>query len=133
MDPIAGLVSPALGMPCWLVRHGHGSFVAMEFGEPRVQISGPLAMLNGQILTGVSIEPSSRTRFTFDLGCMLSTYPAPRGTYGAEPARQWKWYTRTGPVLAIRDDGAYAISGPQARPGGHQRLPITTDVHVTAS
>ena len=44
MHPIADLMRPALGKPCWLVRHGYGSFVTMEFGEPQVEVSGPFLM-----------------------------------------------------------------------------------------
>ncbi len=67
-------------------------------------------MLNGQILTAVEIELDSRTTFSFDLGCTFLTYPAPACTYGDEPARQWFWYQRSGPVAAVRDDGTCALS-----------------------
>jgi hypothetical protein len=189
VHPIADLMHPALGNPCWLVKHGHGSFVTMEFGQPRVEISGPelmrvhiegapersprrsafvcgdwhlwiyccrwmltlngiqlaedesdditmdraLGVLNGQILTAASIEPGSQTTFSFDLGCSFTTYPAPAGTYGDEPAEQWKWYTRPGPVVAVRDDGTYAISSLDAKPDGHRWLPISTPVHIPAA
>jgi hypothetical protein len=36
--------APAAGKPCWLVQHGYGSFVTMEFGEPHVKIGGPILM-----------------------------------------------------------------------------------------
>lgn len=189
MHPIADLMRPALGQLAWLVEHGHGSFVTMEFGEPRVQISKPKAMpvhiegapgrslqrsafvhgdwhlwiyccrwsltlegtqlahdesdaitmsralgvLNGQILTAVEIEPDSRTRFCFDLGCSFLTRPAPPGSYGDEPVEQWYWYPRSGPVLAVRGDGCYAVSPSHAQPDDHQWLPITTPVHLTAA
>jgi len=187
MHPIAELMRPATGQPCWLVQHGYGSFVTMEFGEPGVEIGKPLLMrvhiegapersprrlaavhgewhlrvyccqwlltldgvqlaheesdditmnralgvLNGQILTAVEIEPDSRTRFSFDLGCSLRTYPAPTGTYGAEPAVQWKWYARYGPVMLVRDDGAYAVSPLDAKSGDERWLPISAPVYVT--
>jgi hypothetical protein len=186
MHPVADLIRPALGKPCWLARHGHGSFVTMEFGEPQVEIGEPklrrvyiedaperslqrlafvrgdwhlwiyccrwsltldgtvlardqsdditmnraLAVLNGQILTAATIEPGSLTRFCFDLGCILTTYPAPPGIYENEPAGQWKWYTGTGPVLLMRGDGSYSVSGPHEKPDDHQWLPITALVHV---
>jgi len=44
------------------------------------------------------------------------TYPAPAGTYGDEPPEQWKWCTRAGPIMAVRDNGTYAISALHASP-----------------
>jgi len=38
MYQITDLMRPAVGKPCWLVEHGYGSFVTMEFGEPQVEI-----------------------------------------------------------------------------------------------
>jgi hypothetical protein len=187
MHPIADFMRPAVGKPCWLVQHGHGSFVTMEFGEPHVKIDGPVLMhvhikgapersprrlayvhgdwhlwvccchwsltlnriqlahnesdditmnralgvLNGQILTAVEIEPGSRTRFSFDLGCSFRTYPAPPGSYCTEPAEQWRWDTRSGPVLLVRGDGTYAVSSPHAKAGDDQWFPITTPVSIT--
>jgi hypothetical protein len=66
----------------------HGTALAHEESDD-ITISRALGVLNGQILTGASIEPGSRTRFTFDLGCALASYPAPPGTYGPIPAQQW--------------------------------------------
>lgn len=187
MHPIVSCLRPALGKPCWLVKHGHGSFVTMEFGEPQVEIREPepgpvriegaperslrrlaqvhgdwqlwiyccqwslslhgtqiaydesgdltmnraLGVLNGQILTGVQIEPGSQTTFWFDLGCSLVTHPAPSGSYGPEPAEQWMWYTRSGPVMTIRGDGTYAISPGTAKPDDYPWLPIATPVNIT--
>jgi hypothetical protein len=189
MHPIADLMRPALGKPCWLVQHGHGSFVTMEFGQPHVKVSRPallpvfiegvpkrsprrlasvhgdwhlwiyccqwsltldgiqlaheesdditmnraLGVLSGQALTGMEIEPDSRTMFSFDLGCSLRTYPAPPGSYGTEPAEQWSWHPWPGPVIAVRDDGTYAASSLHAMPDEDQWLPITVPAHISAS
>ncbi len=33
--------SPLYGMPCWNAKHGHGSFITFEFGEPHLEIHEP--------------------------------------------------------------------------------------------
>lgn len=155
-----------LGLPSWLVKRGYGTFVTLEFGEPRLKISEPtlsrvlidgappgamrryaivrgqwhlwiyccrwslaldgtaladdesddvtmmraLYVLNGQALTGVTVDPSDgSTRFAFDLGCVLTTTPAPADVYGAEPVEQWMLSQPSGDQLAVRSDGRYAI------------------------
>jgi hypothetical protein len=97
-----------------------------------ITIGRALAALNGQFLTAVQIEPDSRTTFTFDLGCAFLTYPAPAGTYGDEPAEQWRWYARPGLVAAVRDDGTYALSPRDANRQDERWQSITTPVHVAA-
>ena len=48
-----------------------------------------LRVLNGQALTEVDVEPADgRTRFSFDLGCTLLTWPAEAGVYENEPVEQ---------------------------------------------
>ncbi|HSF94643.1 MAG TPA: hypothetical protein VLA52_06405 [Thermohalobaculum sp.] len=32
---------PVAGLPCWQVAQGYGSFITMEFGEPRLEIRQP--------------------------------------------------------------------------------------------
>ena len=72
-----------------------------------------LRVLDGQVLQAIDIEPDDgRTRFTFDLGCSLLTWPARPGTYRNEPAGQWMLYAGSGPdlvVLSVREDGTYSI------------------------
>lgn len=41
MHPIADIIAPVLGHPSWLVQRGHGSFVTMELGEPKVHVRDP--------------------------------------------------------------------------------------------
>lgn len=189
MHPVLEALRPVLGRTSWLVKHGHGSFITMEYGEPRVDVREPLllpvliagaparalqrhafvhgewhlwiyccewsllledaqlahnesdditmnralSVLNGQVLQAVDIEPvNGRTRFTFDLGCSLLTYPAPPGTYD-DPVEQWMLYSRSGPglsVLNIRGDGTYSISDGRQKPGERHWLPIATPVRV---
>jgi hypothetical protein len=189
MHPIADLIRPAAGEPCWLVQCGYGSFVTMEFGDPQVEIGRPklmpvdidgapertlkrsafvhgdshlwiyccrwsitlegrqlahnesdditmnraLAVLNGQILTAVEIGPDSRTAFSFDLGCMLLTYPAPAGTYDNEPVEQWLWYSGAGQVATVRGDGTYSLTQRDTIPEEERWQPITTPVRVSAA
>jgi hypothetical protein len=91
-----------------------------------------LHVVDGQALTGVKVQPADgRTWFTFDLGCSLLTCPDPPGTcHGTEPTVQWYLYLRSGPVLAIRDDGCYEISDRREDPANHQWLPIGTPVRL---
>ena len=35
------LFSPLIGLPCWNVKHGHGSFLTFEFGNPGLTIHEP--------------------------------------------------------------------------------------------
>jgi hypothetical protein len=41
VDPIKKAFSPIYGKPSWQVQQGYGSFITMEFGEPRLEIDGP--------------------------------------------------------------------------------------------
>jgi hypothetical protein len=91
-----------------------------------------LAVLNGQALQAVDIEPDGRTRFAFDLGCSLLTYPAPPGTYD-DPVEQWKLLSRSESglaVLIIRGDGMYSIGDGHEKPGDEYWLPIATPVRL---
>ena len=45
MEPVANAFEPLLGRPAWLVRQGHGSFLTLEFGDPRLDIGGPRPLL----------------------------------------------------------------------------------------
>ncbi len=38
---IAAAYGPILGCPAWQVKKGHGSFLTLEFGEPRLEIREP--------------------------------------------------------------------------------------------
>jgi hypothetical protein len=90
-----------------------------------------LGVLNGQILQAVDIEPADgRTRFTFDLGCSLLTYPYPPDSSDDEPDTQWYLISRSGPGLSVRGDGTYEASDRHARLADKDWLPIGTPVQV---
>lgn len=38
---VVDLLAPLLGRPAWQVRRGHGSFLTMEFGNPRLEVREP--------------------------------------------------------------------------------------------
>lgn len=88
-----------------------------------VTMNRVLYLLIGQVLKAIDIDPADgRTRFTFGLGCSLLTYPAPSGIYGNEPVGQWKLLTRSGPCLAVREDGSYWIGDRHEKPVDMQWL-----------
>jgi hypothetical protein len=61
--------------------------------------------LDGQRLLGVSLRPrGARTRFIFDLGATLETWPYDR------TSEQWHLYTPDGRVLTFRADRKYAVT-----------------------
>lgn len=35
------IFQPIYGLPCWNVKHGWGSFLTLEFGEPHLEIAEP--------------------------------------------------------------------------------------------
>lgn len=140
--------------PCWGVQKGFGSFLTLQFGEPRLEvelltqvknepirrivsvlgqwqlwiyccawsirlekktiatwkssnrlIDAAVSCLDGQILSRVSINPqSARTRFEFDLGGTLHTWP-----YNKD-SEQWLLFDPQGKVLVLRADRAYRYS-----------------------
>ena len=66
-----------------------------------------LGVLNGQALAQVEVDAQDgSTEFTFDLGCTLSTRPAPEGLY-IDPVEQWMLFQPSGHVLSVRGDGTY--------------------------
>lgn len=38
---LSAAFAPIYGQPCWLVKKGYGSFLTMEFGEPKLEIADP--------------------------------------------------------------------------------------------
>ena len=64
MSAIAEAFAPMLGLPSWLVRRGHGSFVTLEFGEPRVEISE--THLSRVLIEGA--PPEAMRRYAFVKG-----------------------------------------------------------------
>jgi hypothetical protein len=37
-SPADAFVSPILGLPAWGVKHGHGSSLSFEFGQPKLEL-----------------------------------------------------------------------------------------------
>lgn len=88
----------------------HGEPVAWS-EDSRDTIARATAMLDGQKLTGLSLNPNAgTTRFTFDLGGQLDTWPV----HGDPTEEQWFIY---GPerVFAYRADGRCSL-GPGDTP-----------------
>jgi hypothetical protein len=98
-----------LGLPAWGVKHGHGGFLGLEFGEPKLEV------LLG--ISAASIE--GRSTFKFDLGGSLETWP-----YG-DDATEMQWIIMTeAEAFAYRGDGKYSC-GPSNTPSELVRwLPI---------
>ncbi len=42
--PLESAFSPIYGSPCWNVKPGHGSFLTLEFGQPRIEFHEPRAV-----------------------------------------------------------------------------------------
>lgn len=42
--------NPVYGRPCWNVRHGYGSFLTMEFGEPSLRFREPSEKLRHRLV-----------------------------------------------------------------------------------
>jgi hypothetical protein len=78
------------------------------------------AALNGQQLTAIAVDPSyGRTKFDFDLGCALETWP-----YGDDrDEEQWSVSTREA-VLRINAAGRYEIAAIDAPLSDDSWLPL---------
>lgn len=98
----------------WSLTAGGRELASDESSDDAIE--GALNVLNGQALKSVTVDPDDgSSKFVFDLGCILTTNPAPSETYGRGPAEQWMLYQPGGQVLALRDDGQYcneAAEGP---------------------
>jgi hypothetical protein len=49
--PIADAFVPLIGRPAWGVHQGYGSFLTLEFGEPRLEISEPTKLRSQRLVT----------------------------------------------------------------------------------
>lgn len=168
---IAWAFAPILGRPAWQVKQGHGSFLTLEFGEPRLLIDEPkerrgrryrivtirgdwhlwvyccswdifqdgerLAhsesdhqtiekatnQLDGQHLEKLWIEPGTvATRFEFDLGGILSTFPFESDD--DEPNEQWMLFEPSGRVVSIRSDNRFSYHPGNTPPSEVRWLPL---------
>lgn len=61
VDVLADAFAPIAGLPSWEVRRGHGSFVTLEFGAPRVEISDVQALRKP--IAGETLEVPSRSAY----------------------------------------------------------------------
>jgi hypothetical protein len=76
-----------------------------------------LTVMRGQALSAVSVDAASgASEFTWDLGAVLRTRPAPAGTYDDEPAEQWTLRRPDDQYLAVRGDGRFRLSDSRADP-----------------
>ena len=93
-----------------------GALVAdSESLEPTM--SRALKVLQGQALTAIAVEPESgATAFSFDLGALVLTKPAPSGFYGSDPAEQWTLGMPDNRNVAVRDDGTFSTHRGDADP-----------------
>jgi hypothetical protein len=72
-------------------------------------------VLNGQALSGVRFDPSTRsTDFTFDLGATFRTLPSQE--HDTEPEEQWKLSEPTGDWLVVNDASQYSHRSGKAQP-----------------
>jgi hypothetical protein len=76
-------------------------------------IEKALAFHDGQALQRVTVDPSNgATRFEFDLGCVLETWPRPRPEHHEYLRDQWHLVHRpTERWISVREDGRY-MDGP---------------------
>jgi hypothetical protein len=93
-------------------------------------IDKALAFHDGQAIERVTVDPANgATRFEFDLGCVLATWPRPEPSeYGRE---QWTLFRRsTATVFAVREDGWYLDAPDDTEPEGEpwRPLPATSPI-----
>lgn len=78
-----------------------------------------------QAITEVRVNPvDASTVFTFDLGCVLKTTPAPPDVYGSEPVEQWMLFQPSGEVLTVRSDGMYTLEPGDTEPADARWMPL---------
>ena len=138
MSEVADLLRPLLHQPCWGAKRGHGSFLTFEFGAPqgrhgewhlwitgcvwliarRVEllahaespdelVDEALAALEGRALSSVTLMPDGHTEFRFGADLSLMTLA------GTDTGK-WLLYPPGGPVLELREDGAWSTEpGPE--------------------
>ena len=83
-----------------------GEVIGHSEGEDET-LERAAAALDGQILTGVVVEPANgASRFTFDLGGVLETTRWADEEVG--DGEQWLLFTPSEEVLSIRADGHYS-------------------------
>lgn len=84
-----------------------------------------LKILNGQILTTVSVTGVAETQFEFDLGAVLTTRPSSPECYGGEAVEQWFLYKPNEQVLSLRSDGCVSLGPDNRGPDDKEWFPRT--------
>jgi hypothetical protein len=92
------------------------------------RIERALSILNGQILTNVSVKGATQTTFDFDLGAALTTWASPPDSYDGEDVEQWYLYEPDGQVLALRSDGYVSLGPGNRTEDEHDWFPRTLGV-----
>src|SRR5205823_276948 len=109
------------------------------------QIDRAMVLVNGQAITRIEVNPlNARTRFTFDLGATLTTWPddamhEPRdlSLYGQTDVNelpsddlydQWMLYEPSGSVLTVREDGYFQYEPGNEPTDETQWLPLSSHV-----
>jgi hypothetical protein len=90
-----------------------------------VQINRAVDVLDGQILTKVSVTGLAHTKFEFDLGGVLTTWPSPTDSYDGEDVEQWYLYEPNKHVLALRSDGYVSLDPGSRTEEEHDWFPRT--------
>ena len=88
-----------------------------------VSMNRALSILNGQVLTAVSVTDIAHTKFEFDLGCELTTWPGPPEDYDGEAVEQWYLYKPNKQVLTLRSDGFVSLGPGQRTEEEHDWFP----------
>ena len=100
-----------------------GSHLARSESDNQT-IDRALAVLNGQQLINVQVAPiDGRSRFEFDLGCVLDTWPIPAED---ELDVQWMLYQPADEVLTVRRDGKYCLASAKAKDEDKVWLPLSS-------
>lgn len=105
----------------WKISRG-GERIARSSSREE-SITKGVAELDGQILTGVEVDPlTAASRFSFDLGGVLETK---RWKNEKDSFEQWLLYGPDGNVLTLRDDARYSWHQAREAPGTEtwRRLP----------
>jgi hypothetical protein len=53
MNQVERVFARVVGRPCWGVRRGHGSFITLEFGRPRLHVREPI---QAQMVTSLRVQ-----------------------------------------------------------------------------
>ncbi|MDB4743423.1 hypothetical protein OAF98_02965 [Planctomicrobium sp.] len=89
------------------------------FSDDDASYCAATQFLDGQALTSVTVDSLASTRFSFDLGGLLTTSPY-------DDSEQWMLYNPDGNVLSLRADGSYSYHPSNTVPNDEVWLPVWT-------